>query len=113
MADYVIPEPEPKEIDEKTSMELRHLAGNAVLKGKPSGAEKCENCRYFLEPYADLAYCWHPKLRILVGGRMVGARGGNAIPADSSGGVCSSNAGVFFSRRGAIRSNRIVKADGS
>lgn len=67
MADYVIPEPEPKEIDEKISMELRHLASNAVLIGKPSGAEKCENCRYYLEPTAELSYCWHPKLRILVG----------------------------------------------
>ena len=31
--DYVIPEPEPKEIDEKLSMELRILSSNAVLKG--------------------------------------------------------------------------------
>jgi len=41
VADYVIPEPEPKEVDEKLSMELRHLAANAVLTGHPSGAEKC------------------------------------------------------------------------
>jgi hypothetical protein len=67
MADYVIPDPEPKEIDETLSIELGHLASNAVLKGKPSGNEKCENCLYYLEPYKDLAYCWHPKLRILVG----------------------------------------------
>lgn len=67
MSDYVIPEPEPKEIDERLAIELRHLADNAVLKGQPSGAEKCENCRYYLEPYKDLSYCWHPKLRILVG----------------------------------------------
>ncbi len=67
MSDYVIPEPEPKEIDEKLSIELRHLAENAVLKGRPSGEEHCENCRYFLEPYKDISYCWHPKLRILVG----------------------------------------------
>ena len=67
MSDYVIPEPEPKEIDETLSMELRHLSENAVLKGRPSGEEKCENCRYYLEPTADLSYCWHPKLRILVG----------------------------------------------
>ena len=67
VADYVIPEPEPKEIDEKLSIELRHLSANAVLKGKPSGDEKCENCRYYLEPYNDISYCWHPKLRILVG----------------------------------------------
>ena len=45
MSDYVIPEPEPKEIDEKLSFELRHLADNAVLKAMPSGNEKCENCR--------------------------------------------------------------------
>ena len=67
VAEYVIPEPEPKEIDEKLEIELRHLAENAVLKGKPSGSEKCENCRYYLEPHKDISYCWHPKLRILVG----------------------------------------------
>jgi hypothetical protein len=67
VSDYEIPEPEPKEIDEKLSLELRHLAANAVLKGKPSGQEKCENCRYYLEPYNDISYCWHQKLRILVG----------------------------------------------
>ena len=67
MTDYVISDPEPKEIDEKLSLELRYLAQNAVLKGKPSGDEKCENCVYYLENTADLSYCWHPKLRILVG----------------------------------------------
>ena len=67
VSDYVIPEPEPKEIDEKLSIELRHLSDNAVLKGKPSGTEKCENCRYYLEPYNEISYCWHSKLRILVG----------------------------------------------
>lgn len=67
MSDYVIPEPEPKEIDEKLSMELRILSDNAVLKGHPNGEEKCENCRYYLENTADISYCWHQKLRILVG----------------------------------------------
>ncbi|MDQ6696164.1 MAG: hypothetical protein M3Z46_01735 [Actinomycetota bacterium] len=67
MSDYTIPDPEPKEIDEKLSIELRHLTQNAVLKGTPSGEEKCENCLYYLEPTASLSYCWHPKLRILVG----------------------------------------------
>lgn len=67
VSDYVIPEPEPKEIDERLAIELRHLAENAVLKGKPSGDEQCGNCRYFLEPTSDISYCWHPKLRILVG----------------------------------------------
>jgi hypothetical protein len=67
VSDYVIPEPEPKEIDERLAIELRHLAENAVLKGKPSGDEQCGNCRYYLEPTSDISYCWHPKLRILVG----------------------------------------------
>ena len=71
MADYVIPEPEPKEIDEKLAIELRHLAENAVLKGHPSGDEKCENCLYYLENTAEISYCWHPKLRILVGRAVV------------------------------------------
>jgi hypothetical protein len=82
MADYVIPEPEPKEIDEKLSIELRHLAANAVLKGQPSGTEKCENCRYYLENTADISYCWHPKLRILVGAEWW-CQWWDAIPEDS------------------------------
>jgi len=67
VSDYEIPAPEPKEIDEKLSMELRHLASNAVLKGSPSGDERCDNCLYYLENTADISYCWHQKLRILVG----------------------------------------------
>ncbi len=67
MSDYVIPDPEPKPVDEKLSMELRYLASSAVLKGVPSGNEKCENCLYYLENTAEVSYCWHPKLRILVG----------------------------------------------
>jgi hypothetical protein len=58
---------EPKEIDEKLAIELRHLAENAVLKGKLQGEEKCEDCRYYFENTAETSYCWHPKLRILVG----------------------------------------------
>ena len=42
--------------------EIRHLNW-----GRPQGEEKCENCRYYLEPTAEVSYCWHPKLRILVG----------------------------------------------
>ena len=58
---------EPQEIDGTRSMELRHLSANAGLRGRPSGEEQCENCRYYLENTADVSYCWHPKLRILVG----------------------------------------------
>jgi hypothetical protein len=68
MSDYTIPEPEPKEIDERLSIELRHLAENAVLKAHPyNETERCGTCRFYLEPTAQLSYCWHQKLRILVG----------------------------------------------
>lgn len=65
--DDPLPRPEPKEIDEKKALELRHLMEDATLKGVPYGEEKCGNCMYYLDPDAKLAYCWHPKLRILVG----------------------------------------------
>ena len=39
-----------------------------VLKGVPYGEERCDNCLYYLDPDDKIAYCWHPKLRILVGG---------------------------------------------
>ena len=67
MDEYQIPEPEPKELDERVAIELRHLAENAVLRGEPQGEERCDNCRYYLEDTAAISYCWHPKLRILVG----------------------------------------------
>ena len=68
MADDTLPLPQPKEIDEKLMKELKHLAEDAVLRGQPSGTERCDNCLYYAEPEKKLAYCWHPKLRILVGG---------------------------------------------
>ena len=67
MSDYGISPPEPQEIDEKLSIELRHLSTDAGLRGAPSGDARCENCVYYLENTADISYCWHPKLRILVG----------------------------------------------
>ncbi len=67
MADDELPKPEPKEIDEKLSIQLRHLLEDATLKGKPYGEEKCDNCLYYSEVDQKISYCWHPKLRILVG----------------------------------------------
>jgi hypothetical protein len=67
MADDILPIPEPKPIDEKLSLQLRHLAEDAVLRGRPNGDERCDNCLFYLEPDAKIAYCWHPKLRVLVG----------------------------------------------
>jgi hypothetical protein len=62
-----LPKPEPKEIDEKLSLQLRHLAEDAVLRGAPSGDERCANCLYYSDGTQQLSYCWHMKLRILVG----------------------------------------------
>jgi hypothetical protein len=59
--------PAPKPIDEVRSLELRHLADDAVLRAVPNGEERCANCLYYLNPDDELSYCWHPKLRVLVG----------------------------------------------
>ena len=58
---------EPQEIDESRSMELRHVSTEATLRTRPIDDQHCRSCRYYLEDTADLSYCWHPKLRILVG----------------------------------------------
>ena len=62
-----LPKPEPKPIDEKPSLELRHPADDAVRRGEPSGEESGANCLYYAEPDKKISYCWHMKLRILVG----------------------------------------------
>jgi hypothetical protein len=67
MSDYVIPPPEPKPIDEQLWLELKDKLERATLKGKPMGSEQCNNCLYYLDTDADISYCWHQTLRILVG----------------------------------------------
>ena len=67
MADDDLPKPEPKEVDEKLALQLSHMMEDNVLKGQPYGDEKCGNCLYYLNTDEKIAYCWHPKLRILVG----------------------------------------------
>jgi hypothetical protein len=66
-ATYDVGAPEPKPIDEELSVKLGHLAEDAILRGKPNGDERCGNCLYYLDTDKDISYCWHPKLRILVG----------------------------------------------
>jgi hypothetical protein len=83
MSDYVIPPPEPKEIDEKNWIELQGFIDRAVLKGTPSGNEKCDNCLYYLDPDASLSYCWHSQIRILVGADWW-CQWWEEIPADES-----------------------------
>jgi len=62
-----LPAPEPTEEDERNNQRLQHLVEDSVLKAKPYGEEKCGNCLFYLDTDADLSYCWHPKIRILVG----------------------------------------------
>jgi hypothetical protein len=62
-----LPAPQPTEEDERNNQKLQHLVEDAVLKAKPYGDEKCGNCLFYLDTDADLSYCWHPKIRILVG----------------------------------------------
>jgi len=64
-----IPKPEPKEIDEQNWVVLGHLIDNEVLRGNPQGDERCDNCLYYMDPSKDISYCWHPRVRILVGDR--------------------------------------------
>ncbi|HLL25656.1 MAG TPA: hypothetical protein VK427_26145 [Kofleriaceae bacterium] len=45
MADDVLPKPEPKELDEKKALELKHMMEDNVLKGQPYGDERCDNIR--------------------------------------------------------------------
>ena len=63
-----LPTPEPNEVDEQKNRELMHLREDAVLRGKPNGDERCDNCLFYMNPDEKISYCWHPKLRILVGG---------------------------------------------
>ncbi|WP_426571310.1 hypothetical protein [Aquihabitans sp. McL0605] len=58
---------EPAEIDETLSMDLRVRSSAVSLKGTPAGPDSCAGCAFYLEPTADISYCWHPALRILVG----------------------------------------------
>jgi len=62
-----IPAPEPKEIDEQNWVVLGHLIDNEVLKGRPVGDERCDNCLYYMDTSKEISYCWHPRVRILVG----------------------------------------------
>ena len=61
--------PEPTEADEQRARELQHFMDDQVLDGKPHGDERCDNCLYYLNPYAEnkISYCWHPKIKVLVG----------------------------------------------
>lgn len=58
----------PTEADHKAAIELRHFIDDNQLKGQPYYGEDCKSCHYYLNPDENLSYCWHPKVRIAVGG---------------------------------------------
>lgn len=62
-----LPVPEPTAEDEIRLRELQVLEKDAVLRGHPYGDEQCNNCLYYLIQPDEISYCWHPKLRVLVG----------------------------------------------
>ena len=72
MPEEGIPAPEPAEIDSQKWLEWKDLMDRAILRPHPLkefGREySCDNCLFYLDPDAELSYCWHPTLRILVGG---------------------------------------------
>ena len=55
------------EVDVARFAEAQRVVKVAALRGTPLEGDRCGNCYYFLEPGADLAFCWHEKLQILVG----------------------------------------------
>ena len=64
-------EPNARNKDEKKWLELKELMDRAVLRAHPleefGKKYQCDNCLFYLDNDAELSYCWHPNLRILVG----------------------------------------------
>lgn len=55
------------EVDEARFQAAQRVAKVSALRGAPSDGDRCGTCYYYLEPDADLSFCWHEKLHILVG----------------------------------------------
>lgn len=51
---------------EKEGMMLMHRAEDAILEAHPRDGERCKECKWYLG-FGDIAYCWHQKIRMLVG----------------------------------------------
>jgi hypothetical protein len=54
-------------VDEVRFADAQRVARLAALRGTPLDDDRCRACYYYLDPDADLAFCWHEKLQILVG----------------------------------------------
>ena len=55
------------DVDEVRFAEAQRVAKVAALRGTPLDDDHCRSCFYYLDPTADLAFCCHEKLQILVG----------------------------------------------
>ena len=51
---------------EKEGMLLMHRAEDAIMDEHPHDGEKCKDCKWYLG-FSGIAYCWHQKVRMLVG----------------------------------------------
>lgn len=54
-------------VDDERLREAQRIVRIAALRGVPLDGDRCRDCYYYLDPGADLAFCWHEKLQILVG----------------------------------------------
>jgi hypothetical protein len=54
-------------VDEARFADTQRTAKISALRGRPLDDDRCGTCFYYLEPDADLAFCWQEKLQILVG----------------------------------------------
>ena len=52
---------------ERENQEFAGLRKEALLRGSPSGGQRCDSCRYYVGEHKAIAYCNHPRLEILVG----------------------------------------------
>ncbi len=51
---------------EQEAMLLMHRQEDAILEAHPHDDERCKECKWYLG-FGDIAYCWHQKIRMLVG----------------------------------------------
>ena len=54
-------------VDEARFADAQRVVKVAALRGTPMEGDSCGSCFYYVEPGADLAFCAHEKLQILVG----------------------------------------------
>jgi hypothetical protein len=53
-------------VDEARFAETQRIVKLSALRGSPLEGDSCANCYSYLEPGAELAFCRHEKLQILV-----------------------------------------------